>query len=145
MRGCPIEAKLAFRILLGGLVMNRTLETLFLRSVEAIILATAVYSHVLCRLAQARQGFPRSHLVFRSTHSKHDSVGLLRFCLGFGGFSMPLLVVVVPLGSVLSRSCFAELPESSFSLKIGAGMMSGKPSAIGRGVSTARATVSISI
>lgn len=35
---------------------------------------------------------PRSHFVFLSTHSKHESVGLLRFCLGLVLDGSPLLL-----------------------------------------------------
>lgn len=50
---------------------------------------TAVYSHALCRFTQARHGRARSHFVLRSTHSKHDRVGLFRFCFGFEKVSPP--------------------------------------------------------
>ena len=81
----------------------------FLRSAVANIrLATAVYAHGLCRLTQARHGRARSHFVFRSTHSRHDSVGLLRFCLGLDRFS-PFSSIIVGLVAVLDDGGVCEL------------------------------------
>ena len=79
------DALLVFRILLGGFVTKRALlfGPPFLRSADAIRFATAVYSQLDCRLTQARQGRPRSHFVLRSTHSRHERVGLFRFCFAF--------------------------------------------------------------
>lgn len=63
------DALLVFRILLGGFVTKRALllGPVFLRSADAIKLATAVYSQFDCRLTQAKQGRSRSHFVLRST------------------------------------------------------------------------------
>ena len=82
------DAVLPFRILLGGFVTNLALLLgPFLRSAEAMRLATAVYWQFDCRLTQAKHGRLRSHFVLRSTHSRHDKVGLLRFCFGLAGLS----------------------------------------------------------
>lgn len=77
-----VTLTLVFRILLEGFVTYRALLVPFLRSDEAIRFATAVNSQFDWRFTQARQGLPLSHLVFLSTHSRQERVGLLRFCFG---------------------------------------------------------------
>ena len=79
------DALLVFRVLLAGFVTKRLLlfGPPFLRSADAIRLATAVCLQFDRRLTQAKQGLPRLHFVLRSTHSKHESVGLFRFCFDF--------------------------------------------------------------
>jgi len=84
------EVVLSFLALAAGGLMTclAALADLLLVTPElalalAIRLATGVYSQLLCRFTQARQGRARSHFVLRSTHSRQDSVGLLRFCLAF--------------------------------------------------------------
>lgn len=96
-----LEALLIFLIFVGGLVIHRALlPEPSLPFLEASMLATGVYSQLDCRLTQAMHGRPRSHFVLRSTHSRHDSVGLLRFCFGFAlgvpALLLPLPMVVLP-------------------------------------------------
>jgi hypothetical protein len=92
------EAVLSFLTFAAGGLMTclAALADLFLVVLElalalAIKLATGVYSQLLCRFTQARQGRARSHLVFRSTHSRQDRVGLLRLCLAFTCSPLPAL------------------------------------------------------
>lgn len=105
------EAVLSFLTFAGGGLMTclAALADLLLVVLElalalAIKLATGVYSQLLCRFTQARQGRARSHLVFRSTHSKQDRVGLLRFCFVF---TRPPL----PPSSAVARSLEAVKPS----------------------------------
>jgi hypothetical protein len=81
-----LDALLTLLAFTDGLVTYLALPELLPALVAlalAIRFATAVYSQLLCRFTQARQGRARSHLVFRSTHSRQDNVGLLRFCFTF--------------------------------------------------------------
>lgn len=109
---------LVFRILLEGFVTYRALLVPFLRSAEAMRFATAVYSHVDCLFTQAKHGLPLSHFVFLSTHSRQDSVGLFRFCLGFIRGCSPL-PAPVSMGEV-------RLEEPAlFPFKLGGGGLTG--------------------
>lgn len=62
---------------------------------------------------------PLSHFVFLSTHSKHESVGLLRFCFGLTLDASPPSVptspekAAVPLYGVGDVTARPELPDSS--------------------------------
>lgn len=104
---------LVLRTLLEGFVTYRALPfgPPFLRSAEAMRLATAVYSQPDCLLTHARQGRPRSHLVFLSTHSRHESVGLFRFCLGLTLCPRASGLALVAGGEVRVAACEESLAE----------------------------------
>ena len=75
------EAVLVFRILLNGFVTNLAwLSRPVLWSAEAMRFAMGEYWQLDWRFTHAIHGLARSHLVLRSTHSRHESVGLFRFC-----------------------------------------------------------------
>ena len=97
-----LDALLAFLAFAGGLVTYLAFAEplpVLVALALAIRFATAVYSQLLCLFTQARQGRALSHLVLRSTHSRHDSVGLLRFCLTFTCSPSPDAVCAAPLAA----------------------------------------------
>jgi hypothetical protein len=102
------DALLTFLAFAGGLVTYLALPELLLPVLVALALAirfaTAVYSQLLCLFTQARQGRALSHFVLRSTHSKHESVGLLRFCLAFACSPSAEVVCEAPLAAALPEA-----------------------------------------
>jgi hypothetical protein len=142
------EAVLSFLTFAGGGLMTclAALPDLLLVVLElalalAIRLATGVYSQLLCRFTQARQGRARSHLVFRSTHSRHDRVGLLRFCLAF---TCPPLLPSSAMGSLEAANPSYCIPcsPSSWLIPVPATALSSKAGGIA-GASAGRAAANM--